>query len=58
MTLTKDQQARIFEHLDNLLQFWWKEYRTFKKLSQCPEDRESAAAALRQYRRPNYRKWC
>lgn len=51
MTLTKDQQARIFEHMDDLLQFWWQEYMSFKKLGQCPEDRESAAGALRQYRR-------
>lgn len=48
--MTKELKARLGDHLDSLLQFWWSEYDAFKRMGRDPDDRASAAAALRQYR--------
>lgn len=47
--MNNEFKERLAQHLENLLDFWWQEYRTFKKIG-GQEDRESAAGALRQYR--------
>ncbi len=41
-------KASLTDHLDNLLQFWWDEYDKLRRMG--GEDRDHAAAAVRQYR--------
>lgn len=47
--MSEELKSNLITHLEDLLHFWWEEYRSEKKNGQS--HREFAAAALRNYRR-------